>query len=180
MIESAIITERLLLVPMSAPFFKACLASDLVTAAALLNATVPAEWLASQALMELRLRQLQRNPALQPWLLRAMVHRESNTMIGHIGCHDGPGATYLQRYTPAGIEIGYTTFFAHRRRGYAREALGGLIHWAHTEQNVDQFVLSISPHNGPSLRLAAHFDFVQKGTEIDDEDGPEDVYVLSL
>lgn len=175
-----IVTERLRLIPMTVPFLQSSLAGDLGAAGNLLGATIPEDWLSSQPVMALRLRQLRRNPALQPWLMRAMVHIESDSMIGHIGCHDAPGAAYLQPNVPNGVEIGYTVFFAHRRQGYAREALAGLMQWAHNEHAITQFVLSISPQNEPSRRIAHHFGFVHKGVVEDDEDGPEDVFVLTL
>ena len=180
MSDAVIATERLVLQPMTVPFLERSLAGDLDGAAELLGATVPADWLAARPFVELRLRQLRRDPALEPWLLRAIIHRESNAMIGHIGCHDRPGASYLQPYAPTGIEIGYTIFFAHRRQGYAREALAALMAWASRDHGVDAVVLSISPNNEPSRRIAQHFGFTQKGTVEDEEDGPEDVFVLAL
>ncbi|MEZ4684235.1 MAG: hypothetical protein R2932_59490 [Caldilineaceae bacterium] len=54
---------------------------------------VGANWL-----IQLRLSQLESDPALQPWLLRAIIHRTQKTMIGHIGFHDYPGAAYLHAY----------------------------------------------------------------------------------
>ena len=180
MSDSPIVTERLLLVPMTVPFLEASLVGDLSSATALLSATVPTEWLSEQPFVALRLRQLRRDPHLQPWLLRAIIHRAGNTMIGHIGCHDRPGAAYLRPYAPAGVEIGYTIFPPYRRQGYAREALAGLMHWATEERKVTQFVLSISPRNEPSRRIAHHFGFVSKGLVEDEEDGPETIFVLTV
>lgn len=177
---STIATERLLLVPMTMPFLQAGINDDLATASALLGATVPQMWLAAQPFMALRLPQLRRDPTLLPWLLRAIVLRQEQIMIGHIGCHDRPGAAYLQPYAPNGVEFGYTIFAPYRRQGYAREALAGLMAWAQAEQGITQFVLSISPQNEPSRRIAQHFGFVQQGTIEDDEDGPEDIFVLTV
>ena len=47
--------------------------------------------------------------------------------------------------------------------------------WAQ-QQGVKRFVLSISPQNQPSLRIAAHFGFVKIGEQIDEEDGLEEIY----
>lgn len=176
----AIATERLLLIPMTPPFLVACLAGDLPKAEATLGATVPDSWLEETWLMELRLGQLQADSGLQPWLLRAIVHRESNTMLGHIGFHGYPGGAYLQEYAPNGAEMGYTIFPAYRRKGYAREAAAALMAWAREMQGVHQFVFSISPDNAPSQRIAAHFGFRKVGQWDDEEDGPEDVFVLDV
>ncbi|MBX3014580.1 MAG: hypothetical protein KF832_23880 [Caldilineaceae bacterium] len=39
-----------------------------------------------------------------------------------------------------------------------------------------RFILSISPENQPSLRIAAHFGFVKIGSQLDEEDGVEEIY----
>ena len=54
-----------------------------------------------------------------------------------------------------------------------------MMRWAHEAHAVATFVLSISPANEPSLRMAASLGFVQVGTQIDDEDGEEWVFELS-
>ena len=123
---------------------------------------LPPEWFEERGVMVRRLDQLQADIALQPWLLRVIVERQSDTVIGRIGFHGYPGADYLCDYAPAAAELGYTIFPAYRRQGYAREATAAMIDWARTTQGVQQFVLSISPDNYPSQRIAAHFGF-QKG-----------------
>lgn len=67
------------------------------------------------------------------------------------------------------------TFAPFRRQGYATEACAALMDWAQ-QQGVTRFILSISPQNEPSLRIAAHFGFVKVGSQIDEEDGIEDIY----
>jgi hypothetical protein len=58
--------------------------------------------------MELRLAQLQRDPNLLPWLLRAIGLRKERMMIGHIGYHSYPNPGYLLEVAPGGVEFGYT------------------------------------------------------------------------
>lgn len=178
--SDVITTERLLLVPMTMQFLEVSLAQDRMAATDILGATVPTLWLEEQWLMELRLGQLQADPALQPWLLRAVVHKATNDMIGHIGFHGYPGADYLQAYAPNAAEMGYSILPDYRRQGYAREAAAALIQWAATTQDVQQFVFSIRPDNLPSQRIAAHFGFRKVGQWEDEEDGTEDVYRLDL
>ncbi len=175
-----IVTERLLLRPMTVPFLEACLAGDAAAASRKLEATVPALWLEEAWLMRLRLEQLQQDRGLEPWLLRAVVQRATNTMIGHIGFHGYPDSEGRREYAPGGAEIGYTIFPDYRRQGYANEAVAGLMAWATETQGIAQFVLTISPTNLPSRQIAHRFGFVQIGTVEDDEDGPEDVFVLRL
>lgn len=178
--DHVVTTDRLLLRPLTPSFLEASLARDLVAATALLGAMVPDSWLEETWIMELRLAQLQADPGLQPWLLRAIVHRSTNEMIGHIGFHGYPGADYLQEYAPDAAEMGYTIFPVHRRQGFAREAAAALMHWATSVQNVQQFVFSISPDNTASQRIATHFGFRKVGQWEDEEDGPEDVYRLDV
>ncbi len=175
-----IISARLALIPLSPEFLEACLMGELSRATDLLGYPIPPDWLAEQAVMRVRLDQLHQNPALQPWLLRAIILRAAQTMIGNIGFHSAPGPAYLAAIAPGGqgVEFGYTIFPAFRRQGYAREASVALMAWAAKQHHVDQFVLTISPTNLPSLRIAQRLGFRKVGAHIDDVDGPEDIFRL--
>jgi RimJ/RimL family protein N-acetyltransferase len=129
--------------------------------------------------LALRLDQLDRDPTLQPWLLRAMALR-SGEMVGHIGFHTSPGAEYLEPWRPRGVEFGFTVYAPHRRRGYAREASLALMDWAHREHGARHFVLTISPDNLPSQRLAAGRGFSHIGEHIDELDGIEHILARTL
>ena len=176
-----IISARLALVSLSPEFLEACLMGELSRATDLLGYPIPPEWLAEEALMRARLNQLHQNPALQPWLLRAILLRETQAMIGTIGFHSAPGPEYLATIAPGGRggAFGYTIFPAFRRQGYAREASAALMAWASEQHHVDQFVLTISPANLPSLRIAQRLGFRKIGAHIDDVDGPEDIFLLN-
>ena len=128
----------------------------------------------------MRLINMRENPALEPWLLRAVGLRETKTMVGFIGFHTLPGADYLNSYAPGSVEFGYTIFPGYRGKGYATEAAGALMDWATREHNVTRFVVSISPTNEPSLRIAEKFGFRKVGTVIDPEDGVEDVFLREV
>jgi len=171
-------TDRLLLIPMSIPFLDACLANDADRASRELGVIIPALWFEEKELMRLRLGQLQQDGGLETWLLRAVVQRDTRRMIGHIGFHGYPDSEGRRTYAPGGAEMGYTIFPAYRRQGYASEAVAGLMAWATHVHAVSQFVLTISPANLPSRQIAHHFGFVQIGTVEDEEDGPEDVFIL--
>ena len=167
-------SARLDLVSMSAEFLEATLARDLARCAELIGANVPGEWDAP-GLARLRLRQHCAEPALQEWLLRALVLRAERRMVGFAGFHAPPGSPHL----PLGaVELGYTVFREDRRRGYAREATLALMDWAQREHGVGHFVASIGPANEPSLALARQLGFTKIGEQIDPEDGPEDVFAL--
>ena len=84
-------------------------------------------------------------------------------------------------YTAIGsVEFGYTIFPDYRGKGYASEAAGALMDWATREHGVTRFVVSISPTNEPSLRIAQKFDFRKVGTVTDPEEGVEDVFLREV
>jgi RimJ/RimL family protein N-acetyltransferase len=176
---ASIESDRLTLVPLSLGFLEASLAGDAAGAGELIGLRVPPEWLEERWLMELRRGQLRDDPAYHSWGPRAIGDRASGAMIGHIGFHSGPGPDYLAETVPGGVEIGYTIFPAFRRRGYASEAVAALMGWA-AGQGVRRFVLSISPENAPSLAIAARFGFRLIGSQIDEEDGLEQIFLRDL
>lgn len=173
-----IYSPQLDLIALSSDFLQASIKGDLELASQLINLAIPKDWLEAKPVMEFRLAQLRENPALEPWLLRAVGLREMRTMIGFLGFHTRPGAEYLNPYAPGGVEFGYTIFPPYRKKGYASEATQALMDWAMSEHGVKRFVVSISPTNEPSLRLAQKFGFRKVGTVTDSEDGVEDVFLL--
>ena len=80
-------SERLELRPMTPEFLMASLNGDRFAAAQWLGASVPRDWPDTPEVLSMRLQQLRKDPMLQPWLLRAMCHREQRAMVGHIGFH---------------------------------------------------------------------------------------------
>ena len=172
---SAIIqTERLDLISLSPGVIRAPLDGDRSRMAQLLGVSVPATWEIRREFLELRLRQLEANPALQPWLIRGISLRDEGILIGDIGFHSEPVAPSAA--APKSVELGYGVLEAWRRRGFADEALAAMIHWARHRHGVHRFVLSIDPENQPSQALAAKLGFRKVGFRIDEVDGPEDVF----
>jgi [ribosomal protein S5]-alanine N-acetyltransferase len=179
-VTAAIRTNRLDLLPMTPAFLRASLSGDLAEAQGHVGLTLPRTWPDIQAVLALRLEQLELDPTSQPWLLRAIGLRSNGEMVGHIGFHTSPGPDYLEQWSPGGVELGFTIFPPHRRKGYAREASLALMQWARERHDVTSFVVTISPSNGPSLALASGLGFVRIGARIDEVDGPEDVLVLNV
>jgi len=161
---------------MTPAFLRASLSGDLAEAERQLGLTLPRTWPDIQAVLALRLEQLESDPTLQPWLLRAIGLRSNGEMVGHIGFHTAPGPDYLEEWSPGCVELGFSIFPPHRRKGYARESSLALMQWAREGHGVRSFVVSISPDNGPSLALASSLGFVRVGEHVDEVDGPE--YVL--
>jgi RimJ/RimL family protein N-acetyltransferase len=163
---------------MSPAFIRASLDGDRTRAATLLDATLPLEWPgdATARTLRRRIRQLDADPSQQPWLLRAMLTREPGrpaTLVGRIGFHAPPDAR-------GALEIGYAVEPAHRRRGYATEAVAAMLAWAQREHGIRHFVASVSPTNVASLAVIRKFGFAQTGTQWDDEDGEELVFELHV
>jgi [ribosomal protein S5]-alanine N-acetyltransferase len=178
-VAAAIQTDRLDLVPMTPAFLRASLRGATEEAAKCIGLRLPDTWPENESVLALRLDQLESNPALQPWLLRAIGLRHSRELVGHIGFHSSPGAGYLEQWSPGGVEFGFTIFPPHRRKGYAREACVALMQWARDTHRVRAFVVTISPNNEASRALAASLGFVRVGGHEDDVDGYEDVFVLN-
>ena len=170
-------TPRLQLLPLDAKFLEFSLAGDRAAAEKWLGATIDEPWFDIRWLMELRLEDLRENAALLPWLLRGIVLRDERRMIGHIGFHDSPGAEHLEGFAPDGAEFGYEVYPNYRRHGYAREAVCGLLAWAERVHQVPHFVASVSPTNIPSRNLILSLGFELVGSQIDEIDGPEDIFV---
>jgi len=173
--ETTIHTERLDLILMTPAFLEVAIGGYQTQAAQLLGVPIPANWWPVSHHVQSRLEQAQRNPALEPWLGRAIVLRAAQTMLGSIAFHMASEPEPVRPLGPGGVEFGYTIFPPFRRQGYATEASQVLMGWTQ-QQGVTRFVLSISPQNEPSLRIAAHFGFVKIGSQIDEEDGLEDIY----
>jgi ribosomal-protein-alanine N-acetyltransferase len=173
-------SRRLDLIAMSPIFLETSFKSDLESASSLIGLDVPPEWLDAKWLMEMHLAKMRENPSLESWLLRAVGLRETKRMIGFIGFHTLPGADYLNSYALGSVEFGYTIFPNYRGKGYASEAAEALMDWATREHGVTRFVVSISPTNEPSLRVARKFGFRKVGTVTDPEEGVEEVFLREV
>lgn len=137
---------------------------------------LPPEWLRrSERTLRRRRDQMGDDPGSAPWLLRAMVRRQTREVVGRIGFHGRPGQNSLA--APDALELGYAVEPMFQRQGFAEEAIGGMMAWAR-ERSIDRFVLSIGIGNEPSLALAAKLGFAEVARVLDEEDGPEIVFEL--
>lgn len=175
---AVIFSRRLSLMPLSQEFLQLSLDGNHAGVEQLLGLSIPPDWFEERALIELRLEQLQSDPAYQPWSLRAIALAGRRIMVGHFGFHRRPAAEYLRGITSTGVEFGYTVYAPFRRQGYAREACEAMMRWAYQEHEVTDFVVTIGPKNIPSIRLAEGMGFELVGWHLDEEDGPENIYRL--
>jgi RimJ/RimL family protein N-acetyltransferase len=173
----SILSDRLELVSMSPDVVEALLAARSAEAAELIGGELRDGWPGGhEGFFRLRLEQMRRDPSLQPWLVRALVLRDSRDVVGHAGFHGPPGIN--GKRDPEAVELGYEVFPAFRRRGLATEAASALIAWARDEHGIRRFIVSIAPSNDPSLAIAAKLGFAQTGEQWDEEDGLELVFEL--
>lgn len=129
---------------------------------------VPEGWAEEEEwLLGYRLDQVEKDPGAERWLMRAILR--DGAMVGHAGFHGPPDERGL-------VEIGYTVFEPHRRRGIAYETAVALLRWAAPDPGVRGFRASVSPSNAPSLALVAKLGFVQTGVQWDERDGEELVF----
>lgn len=171
-------TPRLDLIPFSLPFLEAALERDEERAARELGATLAEGWTDFERVYRRRRDQLREDPDVEPWLLRGIVLREARTMVGTIGFHGPPGLPELREYGRDAVEFGFTIFEPWRRRGLAHEASRALIDWAHREEGITTFLLSVDPGNGASRGLIEKLGFEKIDEVVDPEDGLEEVFRL--
>jgi len=134
-----------------------------------LGFTDPFGFLADEAeLVAIRLDQLAARPADAPWLLRAIVLRDTGAAVGHVNFHGAPDER-------GAVEIGYTVVPEMRRHGIARETARGMWHWA-AVNGATVLRASVAPDNEPSQRLIRAEGFSYVGDQIDEIDGVEQVF----
>lgn len=119
-----------------------------------------------------RVPQVKTDPALNRWFVRWIVLRESGEIIGSTSFHSAPNLQGM-------IEIGLGIHDEFRNRGYAREALRGMWEWALTYPEVKVLRYTVSISNAPSIQVIRHFGFELVGQQMDEIDGPEDIYEIS-
>ena len=162
---------RLRLVSLGLDVLRLLSDGDTAAAQAMLPFAITQQWVEVVPAWR-RVAQIEADASVQPWLARAMVVKDENRVVGYIGCHDRPDE--LGR-----IELGYQVMVADRRKGYAREAIEGLLAWA-GDLGATGLILSISPNNVASLQLAHDLGLTQSGEQMDEIDGLELVFERSL
>ena len=112
------------------------------------------------------------DPAAAPYLLRMAVLRQSGVIVGSAGFHDRPDESGM-------IEIGLEIVPEWQGRGLGRELLLGMWGWVVSQPGVRMLRYTVSPTNAVSLALVGSFGFEYRGQQIDDEDGPEDIFEMT-
>jgi ribosomal-protein-alanine N-acetyltransferase len=120
-----------------------------------------------------RIPQIKAQPELAKYLLRMIVLRDRREIIGSAGFHAGPDETGM-------IEIGLGIVLQFQGQGYAQEALSGMWDWVSGRGLVQTLRYTVGRENAPSQAIIKKFGFHFQGQQIDEEDGPEDIFELSV
>ena len=118
-----------------------------------------------------RVPQVKADPATNKWFVRWIVLKENREVIGSTSFHGTPNAQGM-------MEIGLGIESQYQNQGYAKEALLGMWRWVLTFPEVNTLRYTVSPENLPSIAVIKYFGFDFKGQQIDEEDGPEDIYEM--
>lgn len=136
---SAILTPRLELRPGSAEAFRAE-PHEREALAAAIGATVPESWPVEHYdadPLTIWRKAIAEDAGVAPWLIRYIVERDTNILVGMVGSGGPPNGGQ--------IEIGYSILPEYRRRGYASEALAGLVRWMFEQPGVTRIVAHTYP-----------------------------------
>lgn len=151
---------------------RALIAGDKAAATAAMGVEASDFLLSETWLWEIRLAQIDQDPAAADWVARAAVSEPGGVVIGHAGFHAPPDADGV-------VEVAYSVDPAHRRRGFATAMLAALLRRAEADPAVRSVRASIRPDNIGSLATVAKFGFFKIGEQWDPEDGLENVYLRS-
>lgn len=139
--QPLIATERLELIAGNAETVRAEM-HDHGRLSALLDAEIPVEWppdLNDQRIQQLSVKWFETHPEDHGWLCWYFISTEgSRILIGIGGFSDAPNAAGM-------VEVGYSVLPRFQRRGYATEALKGLVGWAFGHPQVRKVAAEIHP-----------------------------------
>lgn len=156
----------LTLIPEAA--MRALLAGSLQEASEIIGLDLPEFYLTQDRHWRSRLEMVHADPAVAPWLARAVYGRPAGAVVGRAGFHGPPDARDM-------VEIGYAMAPDFRRRGYAGAAVGELLTYA-AEHGAWTVRASVSVKNVASLAVIRGHGFQQVAEHWNDEDGQELIF----
>lgn len=119
-----------------------------------------------------RVPQVKADPAVNIWFIRWIVLRETKEIVGSISFHAPPDDSGM-------IEIGFGISQACRNKGYGTEALLGMWTWVVAQAGVEILRYTVSASNLPSMAIISKFGFTHIGQQLDEEDGPEEIFEMT-
>lgn len=118
-----------------------------------------------------RVPQVKKEPILNKWFIRFMVLTDTREVIGSTSFHGAPDHNGM-------IEIGLGVEEPFQGNGYAKEALTGMWRWVCAFPEVKTLRYTVSPDNLPSIAVIQYFGFDYMGQQLDEIDGPENIYEM--
>lgn len=118
-----------------------------------------------------RVPQVKADPTTNKWFVRFIVESSSRIIIGSTSFHGKPDNDGM-------IEIGLGIEEPYRNQGYAKEALLGMWRWVCGYPEVKTLRYTVSPDNLASIAVINHFGFTYQGQQMDEIDGPENIYEM--
>lgn len=170
-------TDRLILRLVPLAGLASTAAGNIKATQGLVGEKLPEEWFEDSWVYKLRHDQWRDDPAYAPWSVRAIASRETGEIVGNMNCHHKPMPFVHNGSERLATELGYTVFEPYRRQGIAFEAVTAFNAWAKT-QGLESIILSIQPTNVASLALALKLGATKIGSQIDEKDGLEDIYLF--
>lgn len=119
-----------------------------------------------------RVPQVKVEPQLNKWFVRWMVLKQSREIIGSSSFHGAPDENGM-------IEIGLGVNPKFQSQGFAYEALAGMWGWVCMQQAVQVLRYTVAASNTASIALVNKFGFTHIGQQMDEIDGPEEVFEIS-
>ncbi|MSO63624.1 MAG: hypothetical protein CK518_00920 [Actinobacteria bacterium] len=120
-----------------------------------------------------RVPQVKLDSNVNKWFVRWIVLKLSREIIGSTSFHSAPDAEGM-------IEIGLGINQNFASQGYGFEALTGMWSWVCKHPEVKTLRYTVSADNAASIALVDKFGFLHVGQQIDEIDGPEQIYELSV
>ena len=170
--QTTISTRRLKLVPLGRPLLEAFTYSR-TEFARLLAAHIPTEWPVAPELIPFVLSQLDNVPQAAEWLPWAIIDLQTDWLVGDAGFKGLPDAQ-------GGCEIGYSVISSFRQRGFATEAVAGIIAWVRHIRFIRLVHAETLASNRPSQRVLEKNGFVFAGDYNHSTDGLMRRYELSM
>lgn len=119
-----------------------------------------------------RVPEVKADESVNKWFVRFIVLKENQEIIGSTSFHNPPDENGM-------IEIGLGIEKAFWNQGYAKEALLGMWNWVIQQPGVKTLRYTVSPENAASIKVIEHFGFTYQGQQMDEIDGPENIYEMT-
>jgi RimJ/RimL family protein N-acetyltransferase len=128
-------------------------------------------FLNNQNPLKYRLPRVRQNPEYAKYLLRVAVLKDNPIIIASAGFHNAPDSDGM-------IEIGFGVDKKYQGNGYGQEILHGMWSCVVNDPLVKTLRYTVSPDNLISQHIIKKLGFEYKGQQMDEVDGPEDIYEL--